>query len=112
MHLISRVIDQKQQVLILVPESFMADNIVDELAKVFCKYPIINLRSGQTDKQMRMNHQAILDNEASIVIGPRSSVFTNFYSLGIILAIDSNNQSYIAHEGIHYDAIEIAHVRA
>ena len=112
MHLISRVLDKEQQVLILVPENFMTESIIDELTKVFGPTLIINLKSGQTDQQMRMNHQAILDNEASVVIGPRSAVFTNFNNLGLIVAMDSNNQSYIAHEGIHYDAIEIAHVRA
>ena len=112
MHLIYEVVNKGQQVLILVPENFMMDDIKNKLEQTFSSIPIVELKSSHTDHQMRIHHTAILDNEAKIVIGARSSVFTNFYDLGLIVVLDSNNPSYVAHEGILYDTLEIAKVRS
>lgn len=112
MHLIFEVIKKGKQALILVPENFMMEDIKNTLEQTFPSIPIVDLKSSHTDRQMRIHHTAILDNEAKIVIGARSSVFTNFYDLGLIVALDSNNPSYVAHEGILYDTLEIAKIRA
>ena len=112
LNLINEVILKKQQVLVLVPENFMIDGVKASIEAVFNSELIIDLKSGQTDKQLRLKHTAILNHEAKIVVGARSSVFTTFDDLGLIIVIDSNNQSYIAHEGLYYDATVIAHIRA
>jgi primosomal protein N' (replication factor Y) len=111
-HLIHQVIILDKQVLLLVPEQFMIEGILVELSKIFKDEMIVNLNSGQTDKEMLINHAAILDNEAKIVVGARSSVFTQFNRLGLIAVIDSNNPALCAHEGIIYNALEIAKIRA
>jgi len=111
-HLINAVMVLNKQVLILVPEQFMVDDITSHLSNVFKDEMIVHLQSNQTDKEMLINHKAILDNEAKIVIGARSSVFTLFNNLGLIVTIDSNNPAFSAHEGIHYNAVEIAKIRA
>lgn len=110
-HLIHEVISQGKQVLIMVPENFMIDSVKSSLEKVFREELIIGLNRGQTDKQMMLKYSAILDNETKIVVGARSSVFTSFSDLGLIIITDSNNHSYRAHEGIYYQALEIAEIR-
>ena len=95
-----------------MPENFMIDSVKSSLEKVFREELIIGLNRGQTDKQMMLKYSAILDNETKIVVGARSSVFTSFSDLGLIIITDSNNHSYRAHEGIYYHALEIAEIRA
>ncbi len=111
-HLIESILKTKKQVLILVPERFLISKYQKVFADIFPDELVTTISSDQTFKERYLTNQAILDGTSNMVVGARSAVFTSFADLGAIIVIDSHDQSYVAHEGIYYDAIQIASLRA
>ncbi|WP_025724445.1 replication restart helicase PriA [Acholeplasma granularum] len=111
-HVILEKIKNNQQVLIMVPETFMIPRYKKMFEQKFINEMVISLESSQTDKSLYMAYEAILSGESKIVIGARKSIFTQFNNLGLILIYDSNDSSYQSFEGIYYDAVLLSQIRS
>lgn len=111
-YLLDYFLKENKQVLLLIPEIFLANYYYEKLEKYFNSNLLFKMDSSLTNRQRYLNHQAILDENKGIIIGARSNVFTELNNLGGIIIINGYDSSYISEEGIYYDTNEIAIIRA
>lgn len=110
--LIEKTVLDDKQVLILVPERFLVAKYEDIYQKLFPSQLITTLDSTATAKDRYLNKIAILDKTSKITIGSRSAVFSKFNDLGLLVVLQSHDQAYVQDEGIYYDALEVAKIKA
>lgn len=108
---IAKVLDHHQQALVLVPEIGLTPQTLGRFEARF-NTPIALLHSGLSDKQRYRAWQQAKSGVARIVIGTRSSVFTDLPALGLIIVDEEHDLSYKQQEGIRYCARDVAVVRA
>lgn len=109
--LIEKVIFDKKQILVLVPEIGLCEQICQRFEKHFSIKPLIwhsNITAGEKNKVM--NYCA--SEKPLVVIGTRSSLFLPFKNIGAIIIDEEHDQSYKQEEGIIYNARDTAIVRA
>ena len=111
LHVIQHTLKKEKQVLVLVPEIGLTPQTIQRFRERF-QVPIIALHSGLTEKE-RLNawHLSRL-NEASIIIGTRSAVFSPFKNLGLIIIDEEHDLSFKQQDGFRYHARDIAIMRA
>ncbi|MGI1679173.1 MAG: primosomal protein N' [Cellvibrionaceae bacterium] len=108
---ITKVLEQNQSVLILVPEIGLTPQLLNRFAARFST-PIATLHSGLNDKErLHAWLNASLGN-ARIVIGTRSAIFTPIPNLGLIIIDEEHDLSFKQQDGFRYSARDIAVVRA
>lgn len=110
--LIEEVISKDKQVLILVPERFLVSKYESVYQKLFPNQLITVIDSVTATKERYLNKKAILDNDSKITIGSRSAVFSKFNDLGLIICMQAHDNAYIQDDGIYYDALEVADIKA
>ncbi|MGH1484908.1 MAG: primosomal protein N' [Cellvibrionaceae bacterium] len=108
---IEKALKQDKQILVLVPEIGLTPQTVSRFEKRF-NLPIVTLHSGLTDKQRFIHWQASRHNQIKIIIGTRSSIFTQLPELGLIVVDEEHDLSYKQQEGVRYSARDLAIVRA
>ncbi|MFC4700502.1 primosomal protein N' [Glaciecola siphonariae] len=100
-----------QQVLILVPEIGLTPQTVKRFEQRFGNIVGV-LHSGLNDTQRLRIWQQAQANELGIVIGTRSSIFTPFAQLGMIIVDEEHDESFKQQDGVKYHARDIAVYRA
>lgn len=91
--LAATTIAQQKQALILVPEIALTPQTIDYFQKNLGeKATIINSHLSETDRYR--NWQAIRSNEAKLIIGSRSAIFSPFQNLGLIIVDEEHESSY------------------
>lgn len=108
---IEKIITKGQQALVLVPEIGLTPQTVARFEQRF-GLPVATLHSGLSDKQRLFAWQDAKAGDAPIVIGTRSSVFTPFPALGLIIVDEEHDLSYKQQEGVRYSARDTAIIRA
>lgn len=110
LEVISKVIEQNKQVLVLVPEITLVAQMAKRLKSRFDDVAIYHsaLSSGERFDQ----YKKIQSGKASIVLGTRSAVFLPMEDLGLIVIDEEHDDSYIQKEQVIYDAVMIAFERA
>jgi primosomal protein N' (replication factor Y) len=108
---IHKVLDKNKQALILVPEIGLTPQTVARFKHRF-NVPVATVHSGLSNNQRLKVWQAIKHNQYPIVIGTRSSVFSPFNDLGLIVVDEEHDLSYKQQEGVRYSARDLAIVRA
>ncbi|MCR3906200.1 MAG: primosomal protein N' [Tenericutes bacterium] len=110
LEVISKVIEQQKQVLVLVPEITLIAPMAKRLKSRFSDVAIYHsaLSTGERFDQ----YKKIQSRKASIVLGTRSAVFLPMDDLGLIVIDEEHDDSYIQKEQVIYDAKEIAFERA
>ncbi|MDI6453403.1 replication restart helicase PriA [Peloplasma aerotolerans] len=110
LEVISKVIEQNKQVLVLVPEITLVAQMAKRLKSRFDDVAIYHsaLSSGERFDQ----YKKIQSGKASIVLGTRSAVFLPMEDLGLVIIDEEHDDSYIQKEQVIYDAVEIALERA
>ncbi|MGS2717848.1 primosomal protein N' [Eionea flava] len=108
---IEKVMAKGQQALVLVPEIGLTPQTVSRFEQRF-GLPVATLHSGLSDKQRLFAWQDAKAGNAPIVIGTRSSVFTPFPALGLIIVDEEHDLSYKQQEGVRYSARDTAIMRA
>jgi primosomal protein N' (replication factor Y) (superfamily II helicase) len=107
MEIISDVIDQGKQVIMLIPEIALTYQTVMRFYKRFGdRISIMNSRlSGgeRYDQYLRAKN-----GEIDIMIGPRSALFTPFHNLGLIIIDEEHEGSYKSESPPKYHAREVA----
>ncbi len=108
---IDQVIRQQKQVLFLIPEISLSPQTIQRFHERF-SLPIYAMHSGLTDKERLTAWVHAKNGEAAIIIGTRSSIFTPFKNLGLIVIDEEHDPSFKQHEGFRYSARNLAIKRA
>src|SRR5690606_26425378 len=74
---IHETLKQGKQALVLVPEIGLTPQTIQRFQMRF-NCPVVSLHSGLTEAERFKNWYRIRQNHASIVIGTRSAIFTDF----------------------------------
>lgn len=108
---IEKVLNQKQNVLVLVPEIGLTPQLVSRFTARFAN-SITSLHSGLNDKERWSAWLSASLGQAQIIIGTRSAVFTPIHNLGLIIIDEEHDLSFKQQDGFRYSARDIAIVRA
>lgn len=111
LQLITQVLEQGLQVLVLVPEISLTPQTLQRFTQRFaCN--IVAFHSGLTDKQRMDGWVQAQTGKADIVIGTRSAVFTPLPRAGLIIIDEEHDDSYKQQDGFRYSARDVAVYRA
>ncbi len=109
--LVEKIIQKKQQVLILVPEISLTPQLTQRF-KQRLNVPIAAMHSGLNDKQRLCAWVMAAENKAPVVIGTRSALFTPMPKLGLIIIDEEHDSSLKQQDSFRYHARDLALVRA
>ncbi|WVH08985.1 MAG: Helicase PriA [Fluviibacter phosphoraccumulans EoVTN8] len=112
LRLIEAVLDQRKQVLLLVPEINLTPLLEARVAQRFPGVPVVSLHSEVTEAARARHFAAALTGDAKIVIGTRLAVFTPMPALGLIIIDEEHDPAYKQLEGMRYHARDLAVWRA
>ena len=111
MELISHVLDQGRQVIVLIPEISLTYQTVMRFYRRFGnRVSIINSRLSAGERYDQLARAARGD--IDIMIGPRSALFTPFERLGLIIIDEEHEGAYQSELSPRYHAREVAVMRA
>ena len=105
------VLAQGKQVLLLVPEIGLTPQTVARFKNRF-NVPIVALHSGLTDSERLHGWLSARDNQAAIIIGTRSAIFTPCPQLGLLVLDEEHDNSFKQQDGFRYNARDLAVKRA
>lgn len=112
MTLILKILEQKQQALILIPEISLTPQTLARFSKRF-NAKIAVLHSQQSDHERTHQWLSASSGLADIIIGTRSAVLTPIPRLGLIILDEEHDQSYKQQDGgMRYSARDLALLRA
>ncbi len=100
-----------KQVLVLVPEISLTPQLTDRFRKRL-GVRTAALHSGLNDSQRLCAWSTAAQNDAQLVIGTRSAVFTPMPRLGLIIIDEEHDGSYKQQDGFRYNARDLSLVRA
>lgn len=111
MEMIEKVITAGKQVIVLIPEIALTYQTVMRFYRRFGD--IVALVNSKMSKGERFDQFSRAERgEASIMIGPRSALFTPFSNLGLIIIDEEHEHAYKSENVPRYHAREVAIVRA
>ncbi|MDC0903396.1 primosomal protein N' [Pelagibacteraceae bacterium] len=108
---IKKIIEQKKQALVLLPEIFLTNEFKTRFEDFFGYEPAI-WHSKITPKKKRIIWKGIIENKIKLVVGARSALLLPFKKLGIIIVDEEHDASYKQDEGVIYNARDMAISRA
>jgi len=108
---IKKKIKENKQILVLVPEIGLTPQTIQRFQERFSQLSIV-LHSGLTEKQKLHAWCLSRSNEAKIIIGTRSALFSPFANLGLIIVDEEHDLSFKQQEGFRYHARDLAIWRA
>lgn len=111
MELISKVIAEGKQAIMLIPEIALTYQTVMRFYQRFGERVSI-LNSRMTPAERYDQFERAKQGEIAIMIGPRSALFTPFQNLGIIIIDEEHEASYKSEVLPRYHAREVAIQRA
>ena len=100
-----------RQCLVLVPEIGLTPQTLNRFTERF-ECPIRTLHSSLSDSERLDSWNMAREGQVGILIGTRSSVFTPFYDLGLIIIDEEHDGSFKQQEGFKYSARDLAILRA
>lgn len=106
-----KVVAQNKQVLVLLPEIALTPQLVSRFKSQF-DCPIDVLHSGLNDTERYTVWHNIKNNQTQILIGTRSSIFSPFNNLGLIIIDEEHDLSFKQQDGLRYSTKDIAILRA
>ncbi|KXF82759.1 primosomal protein N' [Enterovibrio coralii] len=110
LNLLEPVLKRGQQALILVPEIGLTPQTINRFKRRF-NVPVEVLHSGLNDTERLNAWLAARDNDAAIIIGTRSALFSPCKSLGIIIVDEEHDASYKQQDSFRYHARDLAVMR-
>lgn len=98
-----KTLENKQSVLILVPEITLSPQLANEFKKI--SKDVVIIHSKQSTKQRAETWWKIAKSKTPIVVvGTRSSLFAPFTNLGLIVVDEAHDSSYKQSQSPYYDA--------
>lgn len=111
MELIDRVLQEGKQAIVLIPEIALTYQIVMGFYERFQdQVSVLHSRLSQGEKYDQMKRAKA--GEISIMVGPRSALFTPFPRLGLVVIDEEQEQAYKSEQVPRYHAREAAIYRA
>ncbi len=111
MEMISRVIDEGKQAIMLIPEIALTYQTVQRFYSRFGdRVTILNSRLSAGERSDQM--ERVKKGEVDVMIGPRSALFTPFPNLGLIVIDEEQESTYKSEQVPRYHARETAIERA
>ncbi len=110
LNLLEPVLKRGQQALILVPEIGLTPQTINRFKRRF-NVPVVVLHSALNETERLNAWLAARDNEAAIIIGTRSALFSPCKSLGIIIVDEEHDASYKQQDSFRYHARDLAVMR-
>ncbi len=111
MEMIEAVLSRGRQVIVLIPEIALTYQTVMRFYRRFGD--IVALVNSKMSKGERFDQFSRAEKgEASIMIGPRSALFTPFSNLGLLIIDEEHEHAYKSENVPRYHAREVAVVRA
>ena len=111
MDMISRVVEEGKQAIVLIPEIALTYQTVTRFCKRFGeRVSILNSRMSQGERSDQM--ERVHRGEVDVMIGPRSALFTPFPNLGLIVIDEEHESAYKSEQVPRYHARETAVKRA
>jgi primosomal protein N' (replication factor Y) len=107
---IARVVEQKKQAIVLVPEIALTPQTVRRFTARFNRVAI--LHSGLTATERHRFWQQISTGHADVVVGARSAIFAPLPNLGVIVVDEEHESSYKQDQVPRYHARDVAIKRA
>ncbi|NLF55770.1 MAG: primosomal protein N', partial [Thauera phenolivorans] len=112
LRLAERMLAERRQVLMLVPEIALTPQLERRVAQRFPAASVVSLHSALADGARSRGFVQALAGEADIVLGTRLAVFAPLPRLGVILVDEEHDASYKQQEGVRYSARDVAVWRA
>ena len=107
MHLIEWMIHQNKQVIVLIPEiSLTYQVILNFYSRVGEQVSMINSRLSDGERSDQLERAR--NGEISIMVGPRSALFTPFSNLGLIIVDEEQEGAYNSEQIPRYHTRETA----
>ena len=111
MKMMENVIASGKQVIFLIPEIALTFQMIDRLSRRFGgKISMLNSKMSQGERYDQ--YLKAKEGEISIIVGPRSALFTPFPKLGLIIVDEEHEESYKSEKTPRYQAREAAMHRA
>ncbi len=111
LQLIADCVRNGKQALVLVPEINLTPQTVTRFYQRF-NVPVVCLHSNINKTEKLEAFLTAANDEAAILIGTRSAIFTPLPNLGIIIVDEEHDSSYRQAEGFRYNCRDLAVVRA
>ena len=111
MQLIKKVLDNKKECIVLVPEISLTPQLVSTFKRRFGN-SIAILHSHLSDGEKYDEWRKIERKEVSIVIGARSAIFAPLTNIGLIIIDEEHSNTYKQENNPLYSAIDVAIYRA
>lgn len=110
LNVLEPVLAKGKQALILVPEIGLTPQTINRFKRRF-RVPVVVFHSGLNDTERLNAWLAARDNEAGIIIGTRSALFSPCPNLGIIIIDEEHDTSYKQQDSFRYHARDLAVMR-
>ncbi len=110
MQIISSVLAQGQQVLVLIPEINLTPQLEDRFRRRFS----VNMALSHSNLSNKQRHTAwlnIQNGTSAILLGTRSALFTPMCKPGLIILDEEHDTSYKQQEGFRFSARDVAIMR-
>jgi primosomal protein N' (replication factor Y) len=108
---VAEALKQNRQVMILLPEIALTVQFLERFAARFGVRPA-EWHSDLSQKERRRTYRAVMNGEARVVVGARSSLFLPFPELGLVIVDEEHEQAFKQQDGAIYHARDMAVVRA
>ncbi|MCA8868559.1 MAG: primosomal protein N' [Rhodobacteraceae bacterium] len=108
---VAECLKQRRQALVLLPEIALTSEFLTRVQARFGARPA-EWHSGVTMTERRRCWRMVAEGGAGLVVGARSALYLPFRELGLIVVDEEHDQSYKQEEGVHYNARDMAVLRA
>src|ERR1700744_572570 len=107
---VAAALAEDKQVVILLPEIALTVQFLERFAQRFGTRPA-EWHSDLSQKERRRVYRAVMNGEAKVVVGARSSLFLPFRDLGLVIVDEEHEQAFKQQDGAIYHARDMAVVR-
>ena len=108
---VAECLRQGRQALVLLPEISLTQDFIARVEARFGAKPA-EWHSGVTQTERRRVWRMVSEGQAQMVVGARSALFLPFQELGLVVVDEEHDTSYKQDEGVHYNARDMAVLRA
>lgn len=111
MELIDRILKEGKEAIVLIPEiSLTRQTVLRFLSRFGNRVSFMHSRLSEGERYDQM--KAAKSGRVSIMVGPRSALFTPFSHLGLIVIDEEHEQTYHSEQMPRYESKEVAIERA
>lgn len=111
-HLMSRILQQGGQVLLLVPEINLTPQLENYFRSRLPDVELVSLHSDLSDGERMQNWLRAQSGRARIILGTRLAVFTPLPQLALLIVDEEHDTSFKQQDGLRYSARDVAIFRA